>query len=138
MLMRYLAEPSRMATAIWIILGALLALLLLANWCGIIGFAIDRFRHPEKTGGFSFAPPFFGGVLGCIGCLLCPIKGVRGFAWLPLVADPSIFLMTIVLILHPLSRLFGFPSPLGRRRATHPPKPPHTPHPPLSKNQLQF
>lgn len=106
-----------MGATIWTILGALLALLLLANWCGIIGFAIDRYRHLEKTGGFSFAPPFIGGVLGCIGCLFCPIDGVRRFAWLPLVLDPSIFLITIGLILHPLARLFGFPSPLGGRRA---------------------
>jgi hypothetical protein len=106
-----------MGTAIWITLGTLLFLLLLANWCGIIGFAFHRYRHPEKTGGFSFAPPFIGGVLGCIGCLVCPIEGVRRFAWVPLVLDPSILLMAIVLILHPVSRVFGFPSPLGGRRA---------------------
>jgi hypothetical protein len=106
-----------MGATIWIILGVLLALLLLANWCGIIGFAVDRYRHPEKTGHFSFAPPFIGGVLGCIGCLICSIEGVRRFAWVPLVLDPSIFLMTVVLILHPFSRLFGFPSPPGRRPA---------------------
>lgn len=104
-----------MWTAASIIFGVLLALLLLANWCGIIGFAINRFRHPDETRGFSFAPPFVGGVLGCIGCLVCPIEGVRRYAWLPLVLDPSIFLMTIALLLHPLSRLFGFPSPLDGR-----------------------
>jgi hypothetical protein len=104
-----------MGTAIWIILGGLLGLLLLANWCGLIGFAVDRYRHPEKTGGYSFAPPFLGGVLGCIGCLVCPIEGVRRFAWVPLVLDPSIFLLTIALILYPMSHLFGFPSPLGER-----------------------
>jgi hypothetical protein len=107
-----------MGTPIWVVLGTLLSLLLLANWCGIIGFALRRYRHRANTGGFSFAPPFLGGVFGCVGCLLCSIDGVRRFAWVPLVSDPSILLMTLAIILHPVSRMFGFPSPLGRRRAT--------------------
>jgi len=106
-----------MGKEIWSILATLLFLLLLANWCGIIGFACNRYRHPEKTGGFSFAPPFIGGLFGCVGCLVCPIDGVRHFAWVPLAFDPSIVLMTIAVILHLFSRVFGFPSPFGGRRS---------------------
>jgi hypothetical protein len=114
---RYLAKAFGMGKWIWSILATLLLLLLLANWSGIIGFALNRYRQPEKAGGFSFAPPFIGGVLGCIGCLICPIDGVRRFAWVPLAVDPSILLMTIAVFLHLVARVFGFPSPFGRGRA---------------------
>jgi hypothetical protein len=102
--------------AIWFILGSLLLLVLLANWCGMIGYAINRYRHPEKTGGFSFAPPLIGGILGCVVCVVSPLETMRSFAWVALLLDPSILLLSIALILHPISRLFGFPSPFGGRR----------------------
>ena len=89
----------RNVTMTWIALGVLLALLLLLNWCGLIVAVIHSYRHPEQTGGFSFAPPLIGGVLGCVGCLVCPIEGVSRFAWLPLVLDPSILVTTVFVII---------------------------------------
>jgi hypothetical protein len=105
---------------ITLILGVPSALLIPLNWLWFIGWVIEV-RSGYK-GGHSFAPPFLCGVAGAVACLVCPWPGVRRWAWVPPLLDPSIALLLVVSALHVVARLGGLQSPFDSR-------PPQLPEP---------
>jgi hypothetical protein len=67
---------------------ALCAFFFLANWAGLLWAIFSR-----KS--FSFAPPLLAGVVAIIAMWLHPDSLVHHFAWMPLLADPSITLALV-------------------------------------------
>lgn len=96
-----------------LILGVPSALLIPLNWLSFIGYSL-AVRRGYK-GGHSFAPPFLCGIAGAVACLICPWPGVRWWAWVPPLADPSIGLLLVCGVLHVVTRLTGLRSPLDGR-----------------------
>ena len=80
-------------------------LLILLNWAGLISWYRARTRRQTKSR-FSFALPFIWGVGGSIAILLHPRTAVRWFFWLPLVLDPSIGFVFVVIAWQKASRWF--------------------------------
>jgi hypothetical protein len=95
--------------AVCLILAVPSALLIALNWLSFIGWSI-AVRRGHK-GGHSFAPPFLCGIAGAVACFVCPWPGAWRWAWLPLLLDPSIGLLVVALVLHPIARLAGWRSP---------------------------
>ena len=72
-------------TTLHYILGSMLLLLFAygATLNGIIMWR--RITAPQKTN--SSLAPIFGGVLGMIGILILPVKAMKMWWWVPLIAD---------------------------------------------------
>jgi hypothetical protein len=92
------------------VLGVPAGLLIVGNWLTVIGALWEAIRL-GRSRNFSFCPPFLCGVFGAIACLVCPVPEVRSLAWLPLVADPSILVLIVAVMLHGVARLIGKHSP---------------------------
>jgi len=76
---------SFLAIACSVVMG-LCGLIILLNWGSIINAAIKRQS-------FSFTPPFLCGIFGFIATLVYPDSQISKFAWVFLLADPSIMFM---------------------------------------------
>lgn len=71
--------PTAVAWILVAVLGTLSLLLIIGN--PIVGFLAQRRKE-----NYSWVP-FLGGILGAFSLLLCPVHGVRWFAWIPLILD---------------------------------------------------
>ena len=71
------------------------ALLILLNWAGLITWFYGSARRRTKSG-FSFALPFIWGLGGSGAMLVHPRTGVPRLFWLPLLLDPSIGFVFVV------------------------------------------
>lgn len=82
------------------VLGVPSAVLIALNWAGLL-----ESRRAGRS--YSFAPPFLCGIVGAVACLVCPEPRVRSLAWVPLVADPSLAPLAIVIGVRAAARLGG-------------------------------
>jgi len=83
----------------------LATLLILLNWVGLIAFAVNH-RGGATRSGYSFAPPFICGPVLAAVWALCPTFPFRRYAWIAVLADPSILFLVLALVLGVFGKLF--------------------------------
>ncbi len=78
-----------MLSVILILIALSAAILIVLNWFGLIDALLEGRSY-------SFAPPFFAGVLGALALYFHPWPPLSQWFWVLLVADPSMCFAAIV------------------------------------------